>query len=86
MASLNRKEVAELLDVRKHLDFPAKLFSPKADARIGDSEAVRAFIEEHTRLWRNSWVLPKINRIIASAQEKIDKANARKLSKRARRR
>jgi hypothetical protein len=76
MARLSVQELSDLKTVRKRLDY--HLFSPSADDRVGDSEEVKKFIDEHTRLWRQSWVLPTIDKIIASAEEDLKKRRKRR--------
>ncbi len=81
--------LAQLRELRSYLTLDAKRFVPSTRPAFSEEtvtfkndEELRAFIAERTRLWRQSWVLPIVDALIAREERKKTKLEARKVKRR----
>lgn len=67
-----RKALAELRELLtfKRASF-ARIFSDEADPLPKTEDEVDEFIARRTRLWRNTWVLAKLNVLLGDAEDAV---------------
>lgn len=87
MSGRKRSKLADLERLRELLSLKGSSFSTmntdwENDPLPGSEAEVDDFIRRRTKLWRKSWVLPILERLIKAERRKVEKRRRREANKR----